>query len=67
MEFTCGKKRLALTYMAESKSRSVGFYRLSKEGKQLYVSTLSLVDGVGSHLLTAAELVEDIECLLPLR
>lgn len=67
MEFTCGKKRLALTYMAESKSRSVGFYRLSKEGRQLYVSTLFLVDAVGSHSLTAAELVEDIECLPPLR
>ena len=51
----------------ESKLRSVEFYKLSKEEKERYVSKLILIDGVDPYSLAAADLVEDIECLPPLR
>ena len=53
--------------MAESKPCSVEFYGLSKEEKVRYVSKLYLVDGVYPYTLTTADLVENIECLPPLR
>ena len=54
-EFTCGKRRVALNVTAKRRSRSVEFYRLSKEGKEHYVSKLSLVDAVDPYTLTSAD------------
>ena len=62
----CGKKHVTVMAERTSKSQLIEFYSLGKPEKECYVAKLSLV-GVDPCTLTASDLVEDIECLSPLK